>query len=321
MALEEKVVTGGEDDAFDKAFDAAAVEGAKTVQEPKVEAKDEPKTEPKTEVKVEEKKTDDKKVEAVKEETAEEKTAREAAEAKAKADEETKARVDAEVKIRTEADARVQAAADAKAKAEADAKVAAEKKAADELAAKPYEPTEAEKAALKKLETEWPEQHAALQAQLNGTNKEIARQVREGLKGLATEVAAVVKPLADQVQADAEAKHVATIVAAHEDAEAIAPKVNDWIATQPSYLKDAYAKVMDAGSAKEIVDLFTRYKTEAGIVKPKVEVKEEKKGPTAEEIAAGAPVTTRRATPAASGGKNKEDWDGAFDEAAAAAGK
>jgi hypothetical protein len=129
----------------------------------------------------------------------------------------------------------------------------------------------------------------------------------------------VVNPLAASVAANNAERHEAAIRAAHPDADEVVPLVGEWIKKQPAYLQAAYQKVYDDGSTKEVNDLFTRFKTETGykvpVVKPVVPAKP---GPTAEEIASGAPVGTRRSAPNPKGGVDKDDYDAAFDEATAA---
>jgi hypothetical protein len=137
--------------------------------------------------------------------------------------------------------------------------------------------------------------------------------VQEALK----QVGAVVNPLAASVAANDAERHEAAIRAAHPDADEVVPLVGEWIKKQPAYLQTAYQKVYDDGSTKEVNDLFTRFKTETGYKAPAVKpVVSAKPGPTVEEIAAGAPVSTRRAAPNPKGGPAMDDYDGAFDEAA-----
>jgi len=335
-----------EDKDFSDAFDAAAIEGAEKVQTP---VKDEPKVETKTpeelaaadaETKVAEEKAtadtkaaeeaaaaDKVKAEANKgktpEQIAAEETATKAADEKVaaavKTQEEATARATAEAKVRSDAEAKV--AAEFKAKADAETKAAAEadRKAKTEAMSKPYEPTAEDKAALDLLKKEWPEQYAAIEARLKSSAHDVQRQVHTAVQEALKQVGAVVNPLAASVAADAAERHEAAIRAAHPDADEVVPLVGEWIKTQPMYLQTAYQKVYDDGSTKEVNDLFTRFKTETGykvpLVTPTIPAKP---GPTAEEIAAGAPVVTRRATPNPKGGPAMDDYDGAFAEAAAA---
>jgi hypothetical protein len=335
-------------DDWDKAFDAAAIEGAEKAHAP---VKDEPKTP--EEVKTEEaakvaadakavedaksQETQDKvaadeaakvaaKVEANKgkmpEQIAAEDAATKAAEEKAaldaKAAKEADARAAAEAKVRSDAEAKVAAEAQAKADADAKAAAAAERKAKAEALSKPYEPTAEETAALAVLKKEWPEQHAAIEARLKSSAHDVQRQVHAAVQEALKQVGAVVTPLAASVAANDAERHETAIRAAHPDADEVVPLVGEWIKKQPAYLQAAYQKVYDDGSTKEVNDLFTRFKTETGYkVKPAAVVVPPKPGPTAEEIAAGAPVGTRRSTPNPKGAPDKDNYDAAFDEAAA----
>lgn len=338
-----------DDQNWDAAFDAAALEGAKTVQEPvkEVPEKEAPAksaedtaAEAAAAKAAEEKAAADAKAaeeaaaaqkvkdEANKGKTAEEIAAEEkaatAAEEKAalatKAREEAEARAAADAKVRSDAEARV--AAEAKAKADADAKTKAEteRKARAELLSKPYEPSAEEKAALEKFKIDFPNEYVAVEARLKGVDREIQRQVHAAVQATMEHVGKVVTPLSEgfaEVEAE---RHATAVRVAHPDTDEVVPLVDAWIKTQPSYLQDAYKKVYDNGSTKEVIDLFTRFKTETGYKATKPAPKPApKSGPTQEEIDSGAPVGGRRAAPNPKGGTpDMENYDGAFAEAAAA---
>ena len=345
MAKAQVAVVVDDKDDWDKAFDAAALEGAEKVQTP---VKDEPKVEPKTpeelaaadaaKVAADAKAVEDAKVaeakekvaadeaakaEANKGKTSEQLAAEEAAAVKAAADAKVKADADArtaaEAKVRTDAEAKVAAEAKAKVAADAKAAVDADRKVKLDVLSKPYEPTAEETAALAVLKKEWPEQHAAIEARLKSSAHDVQRQVHAAVQEALKQVGAVVNPLAASVAANDAERHETGIRGAHADADEIVPLVGEWIKKQPAYLQAAYQKVYDDGSTKEVIDLFTRFKTETGykapVVKPIVPAKP---GPTAEEIASGAPVGTRRSAPNPKGGVDKDDYDAAFDEATAA---
>jgi hypothetical protein len=222
--------------------------------------------------------------------------------------------------VRSDAEVKVAAEAHAKADADAKATVAADRKAKAEALAKPYEPTAEEQAALAVLKKEWPEQHAAIEVRLKSSAHDVQRQVHAAVQEALKQVGAVVNPLAASVAANDAERHETAIRSAHTDADEVVPLVGEWIKKQPAYLQAAYQKVYDDGSTKEVIDLFTRFKTETGykvpVLKPVVPAK---LGPTADEIAAGAPVGTRRSAPNPKGAPDKDDYDAAYAEAAAAA--
>lgn len=69
-----------------------------------------------------------------------------------------------------------------------------------------------------------------------------------------------IQPVIDNAATTAEEKHYNTIIGAHPDAEAIVPKVEEWIKTQPKILQPQYTKIMAEGSAADVVELFTMFK-------------------------------------------------------------
>jgi hypothetical protein len=111
----------------------------------------------------------------------------------------------------------------------------------------------------------------------------------------------------------------------HKDFDAVKPGLTAWIDTQPPYLRDAFKRVHDEGTAEEVVDLVTRFKSMTG-VKPEVpNPSPQSPTPTPAPAAtptppnpkaeALAPVVTKRTTPTPKG-EDLTDFDGAFAEAA-----
>ena len=111
------------------------------------------------------------------------------------------------------------------------------------------------------------------------------------------------------------------VLKAHEDYDAVYPKLEGWIKTHPAYLQSGLLKAYNEGTAEEVIDLVSRYKQANG-VKPQAaapaapEQGETKKPAAAVAAAALAPVDTKRTTPKPSG-DDPNDYDSAFDEAAA----
>jgi hypothetical protein len=111
----------------------------------------------------------------------------------------------------------------------------------------------------------------------------------------------------------------------HKDFDTVKPALTAWIDTNPAYLRDAFKRVHDEGTAEEVVDLVTRFKAMTG-VKPEVPSPSPQSltttpapaatpaqpNPKAEAL---APVTSKRSTPAPKG-EDLTDFDGAFAEAA-----
>ena len=145
---------------------------------------------------------------------------------------------------------------------------------AEAIAATKVEPAKEEPAAAivqtpEEIEAEaqyrkdWPE-HAAREDRLK---KEL-----EDVKTLLTTTVAALKgqiaPVIESANLSAEEKHYNTIYTAHADAEKIYPDVVKWIETQPKFLQPQYTKVLADGSATEIVELFSTFKTATGTQAP-----------------------------------------------------
>ena len=116
-------------------------------------------------------------------------------------------------------------------------------------------PSAEEIAAEEQYRKDWPEQAARedrLKKELESMKTLLTTTV-EALKGQ-------IQPVIDNAATTAEEKHYNTIIGAHPDAEAIVPKVEEWIKTQPKILQPQYTKIMAEGSAADVVELFTMFK-------------------------------------------------------------
>ena len=116
-----------------------------------------------------------------------------------------------------------------------------------------------------------------------------------------------------------------TVLKAHEDFDALYPKLDTWIKAQPAYLQTGLLKAYNEGTAEEVIDLVSRYKKDVG-VQPQASApavaqpNSQPAQPAAAAAATLAPVSTKRTTPKPTG-DDPEDYDTAFDEAAAALSK
>ena len=110
------------------------------------------------------------------------------------------------------------------------------------------------------------------------------------------------------------------VLKAHEDYDAVYPKLDGWIKAHPAYLQSGLLKAYNEGTAEEVIDLVSRYKQANGVkpqaAAPAAPEQGETKKPAAAAAAALAPVDTKRTTPKPSG-DDPNDYDSAFDEAAA----
>lgn len=99
--------------------------------------------------------------------------------------------------------------------------------------------------------------------------KGIATMVREGLTQGFTALRQELAPIKDQHQASEVDKHYGAIYQAHPDADSVAEsqELENWIASKPSFVRDAYRSVLDPqgrGTAAQVVELFDTFKKETG---------------------------------------------------------
>lgn len=259
-------------------------------------------------------------------ETPEAKVAREAAE-KVAADASAKAAADAEAKAKADV-AAAQAAEAARKAAEAETPETKAARAAFEESIKPYEPTEAEKAALTTFEKEFPNEYAAMQARLKGVDRDINKRVHEALSNAMKEVAPRLAAVEATVVTDSAERHFAALKQAHPDYDAVIVKVPEWIKTLPVYAKAGAQAVYDSGTTQEVLALVSDYKKAAGITavdagagaaaQAAAKAVADAAAKAKADADAGLPVSSRRSTAQPAGKKDPNDYDGAFAEVAAA---
>lgn len=270
--------------------------------------------------------------EALANETAEAKLARETAEKEAA----EKARLEAEAKAKADAEAKARAEAEEKARKEAEAKAAQETpeakaaREAYEASLKPYEPTEAEVKALAQFEKDFPNEYAAMQARLKGVDREVNAKVHAALAGVMERMGSrltAVEAVAGNTALD---RHLAALHTAHADYDAVIVKVPAWIKSQPAYLQPAMQAAYDEGTTEDVIALVSDFKKATGVTtttnddgaaeKARLEAARaaEAKEKARQEAAALRPVGSRRSVAGPKGEADKNDYDGAFAEVAAA---
>lgn len=131
------------------------------------------------------------------------------------------------------------------------------------------------------------------------------------------EMAAVLKPKLDMIDALATRAQLAYFEAKVPEYDTVAENIGPWVQSQPDYLRNAYLNVMQNGTEDQVLDLITRYQqaTGAQIQQQAPPVKQATElSPTAKQAAARlAPVrSTRTTAPAAA---SATDFDSAFAEA------
>jgi len=214
----------------------------------------------------------------------------------------------------------------------AEAKAAADEKArqdAEAAAPKPFALTPEQQKVLDDAKKEFPEVSAALEIQLQKIAHDSAETLKATVAQIKRDVEQGITPVIQTTAQLAHVEHRKAILGAHKDFDAVAPKVKEWVATQPAYLKAAFEATIADGSTEDVIDLVGRFKKETGYTAPQ----EQPSGQAAPQQAtppggtkpAPAPaaasdleaVTSGRRTAPQPNGVDKNDYDAAFAEATA----
>ena len=105
-------------------------------------------------------------------------------------------------------------------------------------------------------------------------------------------------PLQQKQAQDATADHYEAIYKAHPDADSIAEskELAEWIASQPSFARDGYSKVLQSGTTEQVIELFSNFKQATGAAtKP-----EQQAAPESAKAAAAKALEQATAAPPAS---------------------
>ena len=245
---------------------------------------------------------------------------------------------EAAVKATADAAAKASAEASAKATADAAAKAAAvqetiEQKSAREsfeASIKPYEPSAEEKAALEQFEKDFPSEARAVKAQLKGVDHDINARVYAAVQSVLQHVSKHVDPVIEGFTASEADRHFTALKAAHPDYDAVIAKIPAWIDTQPAYVRSAMRTAYEAGTTQDVLSLVSDFKratstgaapdaaAQAAASAAAADAAAKAKAKAAADAAGLAPVGSRRAVAGPKAGADPNDYDGAFEEIAAA---
>ena len=178
--------------------------------------------------------------------------------------------------------------------------VAPAEKPAPEAPALSKEEIEAEE----QFKKDWPE-HAAREERLKRELEALKTTFAETLEALQGQIG----PLAQTVQMTAQERHLQTITTAHPDALDIVPKVEEWIGTQPKIYQGEMKRIIEGGTAAEVVELLSLYK---GATAPPEQPAKAKTDPAKEARLKRmeSPATARTSVTAEA---DPDDFDSAFE--------
>lgn len=181
---------------------------------------------------------------------------------------------------------------------------------------------DAARASINKFKQEWPDEYAAVERMFESR---VQALVGNRINQLVGEVNQMVTPLYQAVGNVTTTTHQSKVAAVHPDYRELAPKVAEWIATQPKLVQPAYLQAYKEGSADQAIDLLNAYKAAVGstgakpapaqvaalaVTPPKPATPAVNKQAVA--ALAAVPATTR---PKPAGGVDPQDFDSAFSEA------
>jgi hypothetical protein len=212
--------------------------------------------------------------------------------------------------------------AEAAAKKAADDATAAAKLAADEAAAR-EDLSEDEKTALTDVVTNFPEVATLIQAVQRTTFAKAENAFAAKIAELERRLTQQMAPALQTAQTVAHSAFETAVLKEHSDAFTVLPKVEEWIATKPKFLQDAYNKVLDSSTAQETIQLLSLFKQETGSAQPDVtsdKVKQENNAADEAKRLKDKKLTSmegvRSRQTATKSSIDEDDFEGAFNMAA-----
>jgi hypothetical protein len=121
-------------------------------------------------------------------------------------------------------------------------------------------PAPADDPDLKSFFEDYPELKAPFNKLVDIRGEQIARKiVQEEIQKLTPQIAEI----KSKFQETATAEHFGKIAAAHPDYAEVAssPEFDAWVQAQPSFVRDRYQEVVDAGSSEQVIELLSLYKS------------------------------------------------------------
>ncbi len=129
----------------------------------------------------------------------------------------------------------------------------------------------------------------------------------------------VIQPLFDTIEQTSQSTHSEKIKAAHKDFEIYRDngQLMDWIDEQPEFLKNSYLKVYKGGGTQDVIDMYTKFKAEKGLVETSDNANGDGKKKTDERMKNLETVKSRTSGVNIGSTGKAEDFDSAYDEALA----
>jgi len=177
-------------------------------------------------------------------------------------------------------------------------------------------------AKLTSFRKDWPDIAEAMDLQNAHAQAAMEARVARLVASVVQSVYADIAPMAKTYATTEASTFRGAVLSKHADYDAVYPSLEPWINSQPAYLRAGMLEAYNAGSAEDVIDLVTRYKAEAGVTPQVLEpaaVQPSGGAPGSKAAAKAAellPVQAKRTAPKPTG-EDPNDFDGAFEQAAA----
>jgi hypothetical protein len=192
---------------------------------------------------------------------------------------------------------------------------------------KAYTPSDQEKASLEKMKVDYPELAMAVDSLLKSREREVNARVYNTALSLYDQMNRRITPVEQGFNEDSLERHLERIEAKHPDYEQVRPLLEPWIAAKDSLDRPGLEQAFKEGRTSDVIKLVDRFKAET---RPPVSTPAPVLAPVLAPVSPPAPVrptdadsllpvSGRRTTPVPAGSVDKNDFDGAFAEAAALA--
>jgi len=185
-------------------------------------------------------------------------------------------------------------------------------------APEPFKFSDEEQRALESYEKEWDEHARVMSIREKKLAHDLEQRFVAALDVVLQSINEGLAPVLQNHLSLAKDQHIAKLTQAHSDWEQHKEGVSKWIDSKPAYLRTAMRQAYDNGDTEATIDLLSQYKKEAGKTAPAASSAPKaplKDTPSAEALAATAPVRERR-TSVATSGVDMNDYDAAWKEAA-----
>lgn len=185
----------------------------------------------------------------------------------------------------------------------------------------PPKMSEDDKKISDKFDEDWPEHAKAMDVKVNTLlatiEHRITAAINEKLKGIEDQFNEKLEPIVKTTATVANNTFRQEVMKSHKDLDAIMPGLETWIGSQPQAIRKGYEETMATAPAPDVVKLIDLYKKTNGIAAPPSKKKETTPpaDPAKNKRMDSMESVDESSSSPVGGEADKNDFDGAFDEA------